>query len=202
MDANGDPHVVLVHDWLTGMRGGEKCLEVLARRWPDARLFTLLHRRGSVSADIEQLQPEVSLLGRLPGSHRFYRYLLPLMPLAVTAWRLPPADLVVSCSHCVAKGARPTSGRHVCYCFTPVRYAWHLREAYFAGRVRGLKARLVDALLAHLRAWDLRTSSTVTHFLAISATVRSRIRDCYGRDSTVIYPPVDTSFYRPADVPR
>jgi glycosyltransferase involved in cell wall biosynthesis len=197
-----DARVVLVHDWLTGMRGGEKCLEVLARRWPDARLFTLLHRRGSVCADIERLRPEVSLLGRLPGSHRFYRYLLPLMPLAVSAWRLPPADLVVSFSHCVAKGARPTTGRHVCYCFTPMRYAWHMREAYFAGRVRGVKARLVDRLLARLRDWDRRTAGSVDHFIAISETVRRRIRECYDRDSTVIYPPVDTDFYTPAPLPR
>jgi glycosyltransferase involved in cell wall biosynthesis len=196
------PRVVLVHDWLTGMRGGEKCLEVLARRWPHAHLYTLLHRRGSVSAAIEQLQPRVSLLGRLPQSHRFYRYLLPLMPAALATLRLPAAELVVSFSHCVAKGVRPVSGKHVCYCFTPMRYAWHMREAYFAGRVRGLKARLVERLLAWLRDWDRRTSASVDHFIAISATVRQRIRECYGRDSAVIYPPVDTDFYTPALVRR
>src|SRR5207247_8075642 len=125
---------------------GEKCLEVLARRWPHAHLYTLLHRRGSVSPAIEQLGPRTSLLGLLPGAHRYYRYLLPLMPAAVAAWRVPPADLTVSFSHCVAKGVRPAGGKHVCYCFTPMRYAWHLRDAYFAGRVRGLKARLVERL--------------------------------------------------------
>jgi glycosyltransferase involved in cell wall biosynthesis len=201
-DDRGRPAVVLVHDWLTGMRGGEKCLEVLARRWPHASLYTLLHRRGSVCAAIEQLGPHVSLLGRLPLAHRFYRYLLPLMPAAMSAWRLPPADLVVSFSHCVAKGARPTSGQHVCYCFTPMRYAWHMRDAYFAGRVRGLKARMVDRMLAGLRDWDRRTAAGVDHFVAISATVQRRIRECYGRDSTVIYPPVDTDFYTPAPLPR
>ena len=201
MDSAG-PRVVLVHDWLTGMRGGEKCLEVLARRWPHADLYTLLHRRGSVSPAIEQLRPHVSWLGLLPHAHRFYRYLLPLMPAAVSAWRLPPADLVVSFSHCVVKGVRPSAGKHVCYCFTPMRYAWHMREAYFAGRVGGLKARLVDRLLASLRDWDRRTSAHVDHFIAISATVRRRIHECYGRDSTVIYPPVDTDFYTPAVLAR
>src|SRR5438067_3564041 len=96
MDANGEPRVVLVHDWLTGMRGGEKCLEVLCRRWPHARLYTLLHRHGSVSDDIERLRPRVSPLGRLPAVHRYYRHLLPLMPAAVAAWRFGPCDLVVS----------------------------------------------------------------------------------------------------------
>src|SRR6185437_13044853 len=109
MDATSDrnPRVTLVHDWLTGMRGGEKCLEVLCRRWPQARLYTLLHRRASVSKPIEALRPHTSLLQYLPAAWRYYRYLLPLMPAAATAWRLPPCDLVISFSHCAAKAARP-----------------------------------------------------------------------------------------------
>jgi glycosyltransferase involved in cell wall biosynthesis len=197
-----DAPILLAHDWLTGMRGGEKCLEPLARRWPDARLFTLLHRRRSVAPAIERLNITTSFLHHLPGSHRYYRYLLPLMPAAVSSWRLPHSDLLVSFSHCVVKGVRPTSGKHVCYCFTPMRYAWHMRDAYFAGRVRGLKARLVERLLEYLRDWDRRTAANVDHFVAISHTVQRRIRECYGRDSTVIYPPVDTDFYTPADLPR
>src|SRR5881227_3707835 len=101
MDANVGPRVVLVHDWLTGMRGGEKCLEVLCRRWPHAHLYTLLHRQGSVSAAIESLRPHTSWLQWLPGIFRHYRYLLPLMPAVVSSWRLPRCDLVVSFSHCV-----------------------------------------------------------------------------------------------------
>jgi glycosyltransferase involved in cell wall biosynthesis len=207
MEAMREPRVVLVHDWLTGMRGGEKCLEVLCRRWPRAQLFTLLHRPGSVSADIERLQRHTSLLDQLPGAHRYYRYLLPLMPAAAAGWRLPPCDLIVSFSHCVAKAVRQPRSRaalpHVCYCFTPMRYAWHQREAYFgAGRVDGLKARLLECLLGLLRSWDRRTADRVSHFLAISQTVQRRIAECYGRTSTVIYPPVDTDFYVPAAVPR
>jgi glycosyltransferase involved in cell wall biosynthesis len=206
MDASDRPRVVLVHDWLTGMRGGEKCLEVLCRRWPHATLYTLLHRRGSVSAPIEALGPRTSLLGRLPGVHRYYRYLLPFMPAAVACWRLSPCDLVVSFSHCVAKAVRPPQAGeqptpHVCYCFTPMRYAWHMRQAYF-GAGAGLKARLRERLLARLRAWDRSTAARVSHFLAISATVQRRIAECYGRDSTVLYPPVDTDFYCPAEGPR
>src|SRR5205823_5822979 len=121
MEANPNPRVALVHDWLTGMRGGEKCLEVLCRRWPHASLHTLLHRRGSVSAAIEQLRPRTSWLQHVPGIFRHYRYFLPLMPAAVATWRLPPCDLVVSFSHCVAKAALPPRRPegpvpHVCYC--------------------------------------------------------------------------------------
>ena len=199
MDANGGARTVLVHDWLTGMRGGEKCLEALCRRWPRAKLYTLLHKRGAVSPAVERLRPRASFLNRLPGVHDYYRWLLPLMPFAAATLELPPCDLVVSFSHCAAKGVRvPRGAAHVCYCFTPMRYAWHMRDSYFG---RGLRARLLDAVLERLRRWDRRTAARVTHFLAISKTVQRRIDECYNRDSTVIYPPVDTDFYCPADRP-
>lgn len=203
MDATSEPRVVLVHDWLTGMRGGEKCLEVLCQRWPDAQLFTLLHQPGSVSEPIERLRPQTSLLQRLPAVGRYYRYLLPILPLAAR-WPIPACDLVVSFSHCVAKAARPPAGvPHVCYCFTPMRYAWHMREAYFGGgRLGAAQAWLVKQLLERLRRWDRATAERVSHFIAISKTVQDRIRDCYDRDSVVIYPPVDTDFYSLAPVPR
>src|SRR5437763_13721767 len=156
MDARR-PRVVLVHDWLTGMRGGEKCLERLCRRWPDAPLFTLFHNPGCVSPVIEDRRIVTSIFQRLPGRGRYYRYLLPLMPLAAR-WQLPPCDLVVRLSHCVAKAAKPPPGvPHVCYCFTPMRYAWHMRDAYFARLGRPM-AWLAGKLLARLRAWDRSTA--------------------------------------------
>jgi glycosyltransferase involved in cell wall biosynthesis len=183
------------------MRGGEKCLDVLCRQWPEAPLLTLLHRRGAVSAAIEDRPIRSSFLQYFPQAYRYYRYLLPLMPLAAR-WPVPACDLVVSLSHCVAKAARPPEGvPHVCYCFTPMRYAWHMRHAYFAGK-QGWKSRLLEKMLAALRDWDRKTAARVTHFVAISRTVRQRIAECYGRDSTVIYPPVDTDFYTPAALPR
>jgi glycosyltransferase involved in cell wall biosynthesis len=195
--------LALVHDWLTGYRGGEKCLAVLCGHFPDAPLYTLLHDRGSLPNVIERMSIRTSFLQRLPGVERYYRYTLPLMPFAA-GWRVADCDMVVSLSHAVAKSAKaPAGAPHVCYCFTPMRYAWHMRESYFADRVRGLKARAVDRLLAMLRAWDRRTASRVTHFIAISETVGRRIAECYGRDSVVIYPPVDTDFYTPdATTPR
>lgn len=194
-----NPRVLLVHDWLTGMRGGEKVLEFFGRRWPDAPLYTLIHRRGSVSHTIEQRPIRASWLNWLPGVSRYYRYLLPLMPRAVR-WRLPDADLVLSNSHCVAKGVTPPLGAvHVCYCLTPMRYAWHLRRSY---GWRGLKGWLADKLLDRLREWDRATAANVTHFVAISRAVQQRIRECYGRDSVVIHPPVDTNYFCPAAVPR
>jgi glycosyltransferase involved in cell wall biosynthesis len=204
MEGMGAPRVVLVHDWLTGMRGGEKCLECLCRRWPEAPLFTLLHQPGSVSRLIECRPVQTSFLQHLPGVEHYYRYLLPLMPAAAAGWRLPPSDLVLSLSHCVAKAVQPPRGvPHVCYCFTPMRYAWHQQGAYFGQQRLGqLRARVVDCILELLRRWDRHTATRVTHFVAISRTVQERIAECYGRRSAVIYPPVDTDFYFPAPVPR
>lgn len=196
--------ITLVHDWLTGMRGGEKCLEILCRRWPSARLYTLLYKQGSVGPIIGSHRIVTSFLQRLPRVENYYRYLLPIMPAAAAGWRIPACDLVVSLSHCVAKSVRvPASARHVCYCFTPMRYAWHQQHAYFRGQgLARMKARLADQVLERLRHWDRETAAGVDHFLAISKTVQQRIRDCYGRSSQVIYPPVATNFYTMAPGPR
>jgi glycosyltransferase involved in cell wall biosynthesis len=191
--------VALVHDWLTGMRGGEKCLEVLCRAFPDATVHTLIHRPGALSPPIEAMRIRTSPLQRVPGVFHHYRKLLPLMPLATRAWRPGRVDLVVSLSHCVAKAVRVPAGvPHVCYCFTPMRYAWHGREAYLDSWARRpLRRALARVLLDRMRAWDRGSAARVSHFIAISETVRARIADCYGRDSRVIHPPVDTGFYTP-----
>jgi glycosyltransferase involved in cell wall biosynthesis len=200
--------IALVHDWLTGMRGGEKCLQVLCRRFPDARLFTLVRRPGATSPAIERMSITTSFLQRLPGAARHYRSLLPLMPLAVRRLEMPrDVDLVVSFSHAVAKGVVPPPGvPHVCYCFTPMRYAWHRRDDYFrvsgSGRMSAM-ALARNLVLDRLREWDRATAERVTHFIAISRTVAERIAECYGRTSRIIYPPVDTEFYTPdASTPR
>ena len=160
-----------------------------------------MHKRGSVSAAIEDRPIVTSFLQKLPRVERYYRYTLPLMPWAV-GWRLPECDLVFSSSHCVAKGVTvPPGALHLCYCHTPMRYAWHMQDSYFHDRGwRGPKKWLAQKILARLREWDRRTAAGVTHFIANSQVVRQRIRECYGRDAVVIHPPVDTNFYCPANV--
>lgn len=192
-------NVALVHDWLTGLRGGEKCLEVLCRAFPQAALHTLIHKKGALGPTIERMDVRTSPLQRLPGILRFYRHLLPLMPTAARSWRVGDVDLVVSLSHCVAKSVRVPAGvPHVCYCFTPMRYAWDGRNAYLDNwSSKPVRRALAGALLDRLRVWDKETASRVTHFIAISETVRDRIRRSYGRESVVIQPPVDTGFYTP-----
>jgi glycosyltransferase involved in cell wall biosynthesis len=199
--------IALVHDWLTGMRGGEKCLEAFCERFPDATLHTLLHRQGKLSPAIERMDIRTSFLQKLPGASKHYRHLLPLMPRAIESLELPAdVDLVLSFSHAVAKSVHvPPGVPHVCYCFTPMRYAWHLRDQYIADDASAWPrpwdwAR--NHLLDRIREWDRATADRVTHFVAISETIAMRIRECYDRESSVIYPPVDTEFFCPADVQR
>ena len=124
--------VALVHDWLTGMRGGERCLEVLCELFPDAPLFTLLHVPGSVTPQIERRRIVTSFVQRLPQAAARYRHYLPLFPLAISRFDLSGYDLVVSMSHCVAKGVRVSpQALHLCYCFSPMRYVWDLSSDYF-----------------------------------------------------------------------
>lgn len=191
--------VALVHDWLTGMRGGEKCLEVLCQAFPQAVLYTLIHRRGSTSPAIESMIIRTSPLQRVPGVFRHYRHLLPVMPLAASTWKPKNVDLVISLSHCVAKSVQAPPGvPHICYCFTPMRYAWQGRDAYLEGwNKRPIRRALARTLLDRLRAWDRRTAHRVSQFVAISETIRERIGLCYHRESVVIPPPVDTEFYTP-----
>lgn len=192
----GDRRVVLAHDWLTGMRGGERVLERLCLAFPQAPLVTLLADPGAVSAIVRERSIHPSALQRLPGIERYYRYLLPFFPLAASSLRLPPADLVISTSHCVARAFRaPPGARHVCYCFTPMRYAWMFHDEYL-GR-RGVKRRLAAPVLAAVRRWDYRTRDRVDHYIAISRHIRQRIQNCYQRDSDVVYPPVDIERCRP-----
>jgi glycosyltransferase involved in cell wall biosynthesis len=192
--------VALVHDWLTGMRGGEKCLEVLCERFPDADLFTLVHRPGSVAPVIERRRVVESWIARLPLGRSRYRWFVPLYPRAVESFDLSGYDLVISLSHCAAKGAVPRPGAlHVCYCFTPVRYFWDLYAEYFGADRAGPLTRAAAALVApRFRAWDRASSARVHLFVADSNHVRERIGRHYGRPAAVVYPPVDTAFFTPA----
>jgi glycosyltransferase involved in cell wall biosynthesis len=193
----------LVHDWLTGMRGGEKVLEVLCELLPGSDLYTLIYLPGRLTPRIENRRVFTSWLNRLPNVGRYYRYLLPLMPAAAGMLKLRGYDLVVAVSHCVAHGVRVAgSTRFVCYCLTPMRYAWASLGSYFAGRRRrDVRYRLLRLLSGEFRHWDRSAAGRVAEYVTISRTVQERVKSCYGRESTVIHPPVDTDYYRPVPGP-
>jgi len=191
--------VALVHDWLTGMRGGEKVLEVFCELFPDAHLYTLLHNRGSLSNTIEGMDIRTSFIQKLPLIKKKYRYILPIFPTAIERFDLRGYDLVLSSSHCVAKGVITGADTlHICYCFTPMRYIWDLYSLYFGKTRAGVITRIATSLvLNYLRKWDLESSKRVDKFVAISRYIAERIKKNYGRDSDLIYPPVDCSYFKP-----
>ena len=191
--------VAVVHDWLTGMRGGEKVLEAILRLYPQAELYTLVHRRGAVSPVIEQRRVHRSLVDALPLSSTRYREYLPLFPFAIEQFGFDDVDLVISSSHCAAKSVVvPGRTAHICYCHSPMRYAWDQFDAYFgperAGRMGSTALRRVMAWLAR---WDRATADRVDRYVANSQYVAGRIGRYYNRVASVVYPPVDTEFYQP-----
>jgi glycosyltransferase involved in cell wall biosynthesis len=189
--------VAIVHEWFTGMRGGEKCVEALLEVFPGADVYALLHVPGSVSPAIERAIAGTSFVQHLPAAATQYRRYLPLFPLAVRQFDLRAYDLVISSNHCVAKGARvPPHALHICYCYTPMRYIWGQYDEYFGKGRAGLLTRgAMRVCVGPLRRWDVATAAHPRHFVAISENIRTRIREIYRRDSDMIYPPVDTSLF-------
>jgi glycosyltransferase involved in cell wall biosynthesis len=196
----GGLRVALVHDWLTGMRGGEKVLEAIAAMYPDAVLHTLLQVRGAVSSAIERHPTRRSFVQWLPAAARHYRQYLPLFPTAIEQFDFDPYDLVISTSHCAAKSVVvPGRARHICYCHSPMRYAWDQFEAYFGeAQVGPIRHRVLRPMLARLARWDAATASRVDRFVANSQYVAGRVGRYYNRVASVVHPPVDTAFFQPA----
>lgn len=185
----------LIHDWLTGMRGGEKVLEVLCELFPDADLYTLLHNKGSVSNTIECMKIKTSYIQNLPFAYKKYRNYLPLFPAAIEQFDLRYYDLIISASHCAAKGVIPSPHTcHISYIHTPMRYIWDMHYEYFQDK--GRMSRAIISLFAnYLRMWDVASSSRVDYFIANSYYVAKRIEKYYNRVSEVIYPPVDVDSF-------
>ncbi|MFQ5722323.1 MAG: glycosyltransferase [Candidatus Aminicenantales bacterium] len=191
--------VALIHDWLTGRRGGEKVLEVLAEIFPQAPIFTLFHFAGSQVEEIEKREIITSFLQRLPWLRKRYRFYLPLFPLASELFNLEEYDFIISSSHCVAKGIiPPPHSLHISYVHSPVRYGWNQYFSYFSPEKLNLFSRLlIPPIIHYLRLWDTASSHRVDYFIANSRNVASRIEKYYRRPADIIHPPVDTQFFKP-----
>jgi glycosyltransferase involved in cell wall biosynthesis len=193
--------VALVHDWLTGYRGGERVLAALCELYPQAEIFTLVHVPGSSGAAIESRPIHTSFLQRLPFASTKYRSYLPLFPRAVERLDLSGFDLVISTSHAVAKGARSAPGAlHVSYVHTPMRYAWDQFDAYFGPGRTGLLSRAAARLaMPALRRWDVASAWRAHGLIANSHFVAGRCERFWGRAAdAVVYPPVETDRFLPA----
>ncbi|MDQ5768373.1 glycosyltransferase [Thiothrix subterranea] len=191
--------VALVHEWFNEVAGSEKCVGEFNTLYPDADIFALVDWLDDASRQslLGGKQTQTSFIQRLPFARKHFRQYLPLFPIAIEQFNLDKYDLVLSSSHLVAKGALTHHGQlHVCYCHTPVRYAWDMYHDYLRGgnlQNSSIKSWLSRRTLHHLRLWDVLSSNRVDHFIANSHYIRKRIQKIYRREAHVIYPPVDTN---------
>lgn len=185
----------LVHEWVVTLGGSENCLEVFHELYPDAPLYTLVYAKESIEKlGFQEDQVHGSLLQKKRHIARKFRSYLPLFPYAIEQFDLSNADVILSGSHCVAKGVLTRADQlHICYCHTPVRYAWDLTHRYLEeSRLdKGLKSTLARMILHYIRMWDVQSSHRVDYFLANSHYTARRIWHTYRREADVIYPPVD-----------
>ena len=187
--------IAIVHDWLVTYAGAERVLAEMIQCYPDADVFAVIDfLKPSERVFLKNKVVQTTWIQKLPGARKHYQRYLPLMPWAMKSLDLQAYDLVISSSHAVAKGVSLAPNQlHVCMCYTPMRYAWDLREAYLkqAGLNTGMKGWLANVVLERLRKWDFKNSQKVHQFIAISQYIADRIERCYGRHSVVVYPPVD-----------
>jgi glycosyltransferase involved in cell wall biosynthesis len=198
--------IAIVHEWLSTYAGSERVVGELLECYPQAELFAVVDvlpddQRGFLKGKVAK----TTFIQRLPFAKKRFRAYLPLMPLAIEQLDVSGYDLIISSSHAVAKGVITGPNQlHVCYCHTPMRYAWdrqghYLSEAGLRSGIWGLAAKM---MLHYLRIWDARTSNGVDEFMANSGFIARRIRKAYGRKATVVYPPVDTERFTIGPAPR
>jgi glycosyltransferase involved in cell wall biosynthesis len=196
----GAPRVAIVHEWLVTYAGSEKVLEAMLQVFPEADIFCALDfLPKQFRGRLKNSKIRTSFIQRIPFARHLHRYFLALMPLAVEQHDLSSYDLVISNSHAVAKGCLTGSNQlHLCYCYTPIRYAWDLQFQYLAesNLLWGLRSIIARWTLHKIRIWDARTPLLVEAFVACSHYIARRIRKIYRRDSVVIYPNVDVENFQ------
>ena len=187
----------VVHDWLMSQGGAERVLDEILELYPSP-VFTLFQNlENGLSGNIGKAEIKQSFIQKLPLEH--YRNYLPLYPFAIERFDLSAYDLIISSSHSVAKGVKTHRNQlHICYCHTPMRYAWDLEEHYLES-MGPLKALVARKVLNFLRKWDVSSIQRVDVFIANSHYVANRIKRVYGREATVIYPPVSTHLFTPKE---
>lgn len=191
--------IALVHEWFVDYSGSERVVEQMLNVFPQADLFAVVDFLPSYNREfIKNKTVKTTFIQKLPFSKTKYRNYLPLMPLAIEQIDLSAYDLVISSSHAVAKGIITSPHQvHLCMCYSPIRYAWDLQHQYLreSNLDKGFKGALTKAILHYIRLWDVRTAHGVDKFIAISKFIQKRIKKVYGREATVIYPPVDVDSF-------
>ena len=197
IDSNTKPRIVLAHDWLVGLRGGEFVLDRLARLFGPTDLYTLVSNGKPLTKAISACDIKTSYLQKLPGAAGpMRRQYLPLMPWVVSRIKVDPCDLVISTSSAVMKSIRPPEGTlHLCYCHSPARYIWAQTEQYTTGSGGMWRKAGLNLIGPAFRRWDKSTADRVTKFLANSQHTAKRIKECFDREAEVVYPPVRTDLF-------
>lgn len=191
-------HLALVHDWLNQLGGAEDVLKALVEMFPRAPIYTSIYWREGMPAAYREWDVRATWMDRLPGIYRHHQTYLPLYPLAFSQLDLSSYDLVLSNKSGFCHGVRAGQTTHICYCLAPTRYVWDF-DSYAARESLPVALRkALRPIIGLLRRWDYRAAQRVTHFIAISHEIQARIRRYYGRESTVIYPPVETARFQPA----
>jgi glycosyltransferase involved in cell wall biosynthesis len=186
--------IAIVHDYLLQMGGAERVVRTLFETFPDSVIFTSAYAEASMPAEFRAMPIRVSFMQKLPGIDRHYRPYFPLYPLAFNSLNVDDFDLIIASSSGWAHGVRTRPDqRLICYCYTPARWLWS-PESYFARERHSFALRHgTRPALGRLRKRDARIAQAADRYIAISNHIARRIKECYGRDSEVIYPPVDTA---------
>lgn len=193
--------IAIVHEWLVIPGGSERIINIFCQLFPNADIFSLVYNENTIGNYLNGRKVNTSFIQKLPLGIKKYQAYLPLMPIAIEQFDLSKYDLVISSSSCVAKGVITGANTlHICYCHTPMRYAWDMYNVYLdQNNIKGIKKALVTIIMNYLRMWDRLSADRVDHFIANSNTVKNRIAKHYKKDATVIYPPVNTDFYNISD---
>ncbi len=198
---NYEKNIAIVHEWLVNYAGSEKCVESFVNIWNDADVFSLVDFLNTEERKqiLKDKKAKTSFIQKLPFAKKKHRSYLPFFPLAIEQFDLSKYEIILSSSHSVAKGVLTNSNQlHICYCHTPMRYAW---DSYFqylkeANLTNGLKELIVKSILHYLRIWDVSTVNRVDYFIANSKYIAKKIKKIYNRDAEVIYPPVDIDKFK------
>lgn len=189
--------IAIVHEWFVDYSGSEKVVEQLLNLYPEADLFAVIDfMPNELRKHIHHKRATTTFIQKLPFARKHYRNYLALMPLAIEQLDVSDYDLVISSSHAVAKGIITHAGQvHICYCHSPIRYAWDLYHQYLreSGLKTGLKGFIAKSILHYMRLWDYTTANRPDYFVANSAYIARRIKKVYNREAAVIYPPVDVA---------
>lgn len=194
--------IAIIHDWLVTNGGAERVLKCIFEIYPNADIFSLVDflDKDDRAEILNNKFAKTSFIQKLPFAKKYFRHYLPLFPTAIESLNLSQYDLLISSSWAVAKGVKKHENQtHICYCHTPIRYAWDLYDEYISN-LSGLKKLLVKLTLSYIKKWDIKSLARVDFFIANSNFVKERIERIYKKEAKVIYPPVKTENFIPKEI--